>query len=288
MQQLVIVADDYGIGRETSRGILDLALRSRITGTVLMVNCPDAEHAMREWHREKPPVEMGWHPNLTLDKPISLPQSVPSLVQANGHFYPLGDFLKRFLRGQIFFEEVMIEFQAQYRRYRELVGDAPKLINGHQHCVIFPPADRAMLRLLEQEQQTPYFRRVVERPNEILSVAGGRIKRSVLNLLGRRFARRTHALGMRGNAWLMGVTDPKETTKTTYLSRWFSALAKTGESVELCCHPGYRDETLIGRDCDSGAGLERRLWEMSLLEGNDFFQQVADCGYRVVRPSEIR
>lgn len=287
MKQLVIVADDYGIGQETSQGILDLALKQRITGTVLMVNCPDAERAMQRWHRESPPVEMGWHPNLTLDQPISPPKKIPSLVQKNGHFYPLGAFLKRFVRGQIFFPDVLTEFRAQYRRYWELVGEPPKLINGHQHCVLFPPADRAILDLLTAEKQTPYFRHVCERWQELVGISGARIKRGILNLLGLRFARRTQALNMKGNRWLMGVTDPKETAKATYLSEWFSALAKTGDCVELCCHPGYRDESLIGRDCDSGAGLDRRTWELSLLQKDDFFHQVHGQGYRLTYPSQV-
>jgi len=44
---LVVIADDYGIGPETSRGILELAVRNLITGTVLLVNSPYAEEAVR-------------------------------------------------------------------------------------------------------------------------------------------------------------------------------------------------------------------------------------------------
>src|SRR5437588_127944 len=42
---LVVVADDFGIGPATSRGILDLAAKGLVTGTVLLVNSPYAEEA---------------------------------------------------------------------------------------------------------------------------------------------------------------------------------------------------------------------------------------------------
>jgi len=44
---LTVVADDFGIGPATSRGILDLAAKNLVTGTVLIVNSPYAEEAVR-------------------------------------------------------------------------------------------------------------------------------------------------------------------------------------------------------------------------------------------------
>src|SRR5581483_5943619 len=46
---LVVIADAYGIGAETSRGSLELDARNLITGTVLLVNSPSAEEAVRAW-----------------------------------------------------------------------------------------------------------------------------------------------------------------------------------------------------------------------------------------------
>ncbi len=48
---LVVIADDYGIGPETSRAILELAARKVVTGTVLLVNSPHAEGAVRAWRQ---------------------------------------------------------------------------------------------------------------------------------------------------------------------------------------------------------------------------------------------
>ena len=81
-RSLVIMADDFGIGPETSRGILDLAVEGRVTATVLLVNSPHAESAVAAWDRAGRPVELGWHPCLTLDTPILPPTAVRSRKRA--------------------------------------------------------------------------------------------------------------------------------------------------------------------------------------------------------------
>ena len=53
-RDLVVVADDYGIGPETSRGVLDLAAEGRITATVLLVNCANAADAVAAWAQAPP------------------------------------------------------------------------------------------------------------------------------------------------------------------------------------------------------------------------------------------
>ena len=87
---LVVVADDYGIGPETSRGILELAGRGVVTGTVLLVNSPHAADAVRAWRRSGLPLEVGWHPNLVMDPPAAPPGRVRSLLGDNGCLLPLG------------------------------------------------------------------------------------------------------------------------------------------------------------------------------------------------------
>ena len=46
-RSLIVVADDYGIGPATSRGILDLAAEGLVTGAVLLVNSPHAAEGVR-------------------------------------------------------------------------------------------------------------------------------------------------------------------------------------------------------------------------------------------------
>lgn len=283
---LTIVADDYGIGRETSRGILDLAQEGTITATVMIVNSPDAEQATTEWLAAHPPADLGWHPNLTLDRPIRPAAEVPSLVRPDGTFWPLGSFLKRACLGQIRFNEVHSEWHAQFRRFVDLVGRPPDLVNSHQHVSLFPPCDRALFQVLEEENARPYLRRVVERGSVIVRVPGARIKRTVLSTLGRRVARRAAAHGLPGCDWLIGVTDPVCVADERYLERWVNEIGGRG-SVEVCCHPGYEDHSLVGRDCDAGHGLLRRQRETNLLRSPRFRAACVDAGLSPVRPTAL-
>ena len=90
---LVVMADDYGIGPETSRGILELAARGVVTGTVLLVNSPYAAAAVRAWRESGLPLGMGWHPCLTMDPPAAGAGRVPSLVGPDGCMWPLRHFV---------------------------------------------------------------------------------------------------------------------------------------------------------------------------------------------------
>ena len=283
---LTIVADDYGIGRDTSRGILDLAHEGLITGSVMIVNCTDAEQAAREWLDETPRTDLGWHPNLTLDRPVLSARLIPSLVRSDGTFWPLGKVPARACLGKILRADVVTEWQAQYRRFVELIGRPPALVNSHQHVSLFPPCDSALLQVLREQNVRPYLRRVVERTPVIAKIPGARFKRTALSLLGRRAARRAAAYGLPGCDWLAGVTDHACVADERFWDRWLGYIGPTG-SVEICCHPGNRDETLIGRDCDAGDGLLRRPRETALLRSPAFTDSYGQAGLMPVRPSAL-
>src|SRR6476620_5162227 len=82
-RRLVVIADDFGIGSATSQGILDLAEAGVISGTVLLVNSPHAEADVAQWRKRGTPVPLGWHPCLTLDRPVLPTRKVKSLVNTD-------------------------------------------------------------------------------------------------------------------------------------------------------------------------------------------------------------
>lgn len=282
---VLIVADDYGIGPETSRGILDLACEGRLTATVLIVNGPDAERAVRAWKAANPPADLGWHPNLTLDSPVLSPADIPSLVRPDGTFWSLGSFLRRLCFGLIRREDVRAEWFAQFRRFVELVGEPPALVNSHQHVSLFPPCDTALFDVLDEVRARPYLRRVTEPVRTLINVPGARLKRTALTVAGRRAARRAAARGFVGCDWLVGVTDPAWVADPRFWERWLTRVGPTG-SVEVCCHPGYEDPTLVGRDCDAGVGVLRRPRELALLRDPSFRAACDRAGLTPMRPSE--
>jgi len=283
---LVVVADDFGMGPETSRAIVELAVKRLVTGTVLLVNSPHAEDAVRTWRRAGEPMEVGWHPNLTLDRPILPPERVPSLVDSEGRFRTLGSFLRRALGGRLQAEEVKAELQAQYRRFYDLLGRPPSLVNSHQHVQIFAPVGGALVDLLGRRRRLPYLRRIREPWTMLLGIPGARLRRTFLSLLGRRRARRLERIGFPGNDWLAGITNPTCVEDPDFLARWLSRIP--GQVVELTCHPGYTDLTLVGRDCTADDGqLRRRLRELELLRHASFPAACTRAGFRLLSPDEL-
>jgi hypothetical protein len=264
-RKLLIIADDYGMGPATSTGILELGTKGLLSGSVLLVNTPYAEQAVMEWRTAGRPMELGWHPNLTLDAPLSRPADVPSLVDAQGRFRPLGKLLRRAWLGRLRQEEIAREFLAQWTRFVDLVGQPPALVNSHQHVSLFEPVGGALLEVLSRQNQRPYVRRVREPWKVILRTPGARCKRSFLNWHGRSMAKKQERQGLPGNDWLLGVTDPPHVERDDFFESWLQRVP--GRVVELCCHPGHLDETLVGRDCTPQDGmLRRRVREWELLQ----------------------
>jgi predicted glycoside hydrolase/deacetylase ChbG (UPF0249 family) len=283
---LVVVADDFGIGPAVSRAILELAAEGRITATVLLVNSPYAEQAVRAWRQAGKPVELGWHPCLTLDRPVLPADRVPSLVGPDGCFWPLGAFLRRSLLGALRAEEVRAELRAQYRRFFDLVGRPPSVVNSHQHIQLFRPVGRELLDLLGRCRRLPYLRRIREPHRLLVQIPGARLKRTVLSLLGRRQAREQDRFGFPGNDWLAGITDPPYVADPEFLVRWLTRLP--GEVVELTCHPGYLDLSLLGRDCTEDDGmLQRRVRELELLRLPSFSAACRQAGLYLAAPARI-
>jgi predicted glycoside hydrolase/deacetylase ChbG (UPF0249 family) len=285
-RHLVVTADDFGIGPATSQGILDLAAQGLVTCTVLLVNAPHAEHAVRAWRQAGRPLELGWHPCLTLDAPVLPRERVASLVGPDGNFWPLRAFLRRICLGQIAGDEVEAELSAQLARFCDLVGHAPAVVNSHQHVQLFAPVGAILLGLLARLRPLPYVRRVREPWRALWRVPGARFKRAALSFLGRRDARRQRARGFPGNDWLAGITDPLFVADPQFLVRWLSAIP--GRVVELACHPGHADRALIGRDCtEADGGVQRRVEEFKRLSEPSFREACRRAGLVAVAPSQL-
>jgi predicted glycoside hydrolase/deacetylase ChbG (UPF0249 family) len=297
---LVVTADDFGIGPATSQGILDLAshfatghkpeapardvpslaLRACVS-SVLLVNAPHAGDAVRAWRQSGVPLELGWHPCLTLDRPVLPAGRVPSLVAADGRFWPLGGLVRRLCRGQVRPAEIETELRAQYWRFIDLAGHPPAVVNSHHHVQVFPPVGAILRRLLAEQRPLPYLRRVQEPWGMLARVPGARLKRAFLTLLGRRDAEQCRRAGFPGNDWLAGITDPPWVADPDYLVRWLTRIP--GRVVELTCHPGHLDTTLVGRDCTAGDGLLlRRVHELERLREPGFLAACRQAGLTTV------
>jgi predicted glycoside hydrolase/deacetylase ChbG (UPF0249 family) len=230
-------------------------------------------------------MELGWHPCLTLDRPLLPAKLVPSLIDSRGQFWKLGKFLPRLFAGAIRTEELQLELRAQLHHFHDLVGHSPCVVNSHHHIQIFPPVGSVIRSLLSSVEPRPYVRRVCEPLRTLVNIPGARAKRLFLNNFGMRDARSLRASGFPGNDWLAGVTNPSCVRDARFLVRWLARVP--GHVVELTCHPGFTDLTLVGRDCFPGDGqLERRLHEYERLNSPTFRDSVRQNAFTLIAPSQ--
>jgi predicted glycoside hydrolase/deacetylase ChbG (UPF0249 family) len=283
---LITTADDFGIGKATSRGILELASAGIIKDSVLLVNSPYAEGSVDLWQRAGQPMELGWHPCLTLDRPVLGSGQVPSLVQADGTFWPLGKFLARLFLRLIRASEMEMELRAQYARFIDLVGHAPTTINSHHHVQVFEPVGSILREILSRQEPVPYLRRIREPWSTLWHVPGAKIKRSFLSACGSKGAKAQVRAGIPGNEYLIGITNPPLVANPRFLDQWLESCP--GTIVELTCHPGHLDPGLVGRDCTPTDGqLQRRVHEFNLLRDPHFLESCQRLGLSLASTSQI-
>jgi predicted glycoside hydrolase/deacetylase ChbG (UPF0249 family) len=282
-RHLVVVADDLGIGPETTRGIIELAVAGAVTGAVLLANSPHAEEAVRAWRRAGPQADLGWHPCLTMDEPAAPASEVASLVGPDGRLGPLPRFLRRWLLGSLRAEHVARELSAQFDRFRALTGGLPALVNAHQHIALFHPVGTILRRLLRPLRPRPWLRRVREPWGLLAGLGGARVKRLGLSLLGRGLARELEQEGFPGSDWLLGIGSP--CADPNFFAR---RLARApGRVVELMCHPGHADPTLAGRDVSARHWPDPRAAELHALAAPPFRAACQRAGFRLTRPTEL-
>ena len=152
---------------------------------------------------------------------------------------------------------------------------------------VFPPIGAILCGVLQRHRPLPYLRRVREPWRILVQVPGARLKRFVLSTLGGRNAHQQSQQGIPGNDWLAGITDPPCVSDPEFFARWLTRIP--GQVVELTCHPGYLDTTLIGRDCTATDGqLQRRVRELHLLRQPSFEDACRQAGFTLASPAELR
>ncbi len=131
MIRLVIRADDIGYSEAVNYGIMKSVKDGLISSAGLMPNMEFAEHGLKLL--EGLDVVIGQHTNVCLGKPCAPAEQIPSLVDENGNLKPSRMFREAMKRGEDFVvtEEAVLEIEAQYRRFKELVGKEPAYFEAH-------------------------------------------------------------------------------------------------------------------------------------------------------------
>jgi hypothetical protein len=88
-----------------------------------------------------------------------------------------------------------------------------------------------------------------------------------------------------GNDSLLGIGSPSRAVGQTDPSTWLKCV--TGSVVEMTCHPGLEDRTLLGRDARDFSDLQRRVQEWQGLRSCALWDACRLAGFRLAAPSEF-
>ena len=129
--RILIRADDLGWTEAINYGIAKTVTHGIIRSVGLMPNMPAAQHGVDLLKGS--PVCYGQHTNICVGRPLTDPVLIPSICQENGELKPSWAYREAAKQGEDFvaLDEVILEIEAQYRRFVELIGDQPHYFEGH-------------------------------------------------------------------------------------------------------------------------------------------------------------
>ena len=226
--RLIVNADDFGYTPGVTRGVLAAHRDGIVTAATLMANAPDTEDAARR-ARAVSSLDVGVHLVFTYGRPLTDRARVASLVTPDGTFPRVNDVLRR--RNAVA-EEVLIEARAQYARARALLGREPTHLDTH-HWVHDVPAIEEGVRALAKET--------------------GAAVRSQSPAQRERF----RAEGIRTPDRFIREFQGPRPIGVDALVTLLERVAGDSGCVELMCHPGVPDDTLLrGSSYAADRGVE--------------------------------
>ena len=161
MRRLLMRADDLGYSDGVNCGIAAVVRAGLVRTVGVMTNMPLAERGLMQL--EPDGLCLGQHTNICTGRPLSDPARIPSIVDGDGLFKPSRAYRAAARADEDFvvLDEAVLEIEAQYRRFVDLVGRDPDYFEGH--AVASPTFFRG-LEVVAARHRLPYF--AMGRPGE--------------------------------------------------------------------------------------------------------------------------
>jgi chitin disaccharide deacetylase len=257
---LVLHADDLGMNRAVTDGILRGFRQGLLTSTSLLANAPDAARALSEWKEliaeqaagrlpsaevrrrlgdPDCPFDLGVHLNLTQGRPLD--DNYPAeLLDSNCCFPGVFALFARLRRsGDTFRNAIRDEWQRQIQFLCDR-GLRPTHLNGHQYVEMLPIAATIVPELMERfgiktvraAWEPRLFRNTVLRRLDARKWPLAVVK----HLFAAKFKKRMDALGIAHPDAFFGTAHAGGIDLR--LLRRFLASGQNYRSVEIALHPG--------------------------------------------------
>ncbi|HEX4074564.1 MAG TPA: ChbG/HpnK family deacetylase [Candidatus Acidoferrales bacterium] len=147
--RVIVNADDLGMSRGITDGIILAHRYGFVTSASLMVNMSAAEYAISRV-AAAPRLSIGVHLNITAGRPLLPASEVSTLVDANGNFPGAAVMSRKLWQWTIAADEIEAELRAQIQWMKKR-GLTPTHADSHQHMHIYPAAVGPFIRSLAAE-----------------------------------------------------------------------------------------------------------------------------------------
>ena len=267
--RLILNADDFGLTRGINRAVIELHQAGVLTSTTLMATGPAFDDAVA-LALANPTLGVGCHLVFTDGIPVSHPESIPTLLGADGKtFRPsLVDFAQAALRGMIRASDIARETQAQIQKLQRTGLDVTH-IDTHKHTHLLPRIAATVFHIAGRCGISSIRNPIEPRWSSALSGAGWKrtLGMRLMDRFGPSFNRLTAEARCRGlipdgtlGIAVTGLLDPAK------LRHIFDCLVHEhpNATVELLSHPGYNDADLDAQTTRLRAS--RELEYQTLLE----------------------
>jgi len=261
---LSICADDFGLTAAISSSIADLAQRGRLTATSCLTNGAHWRAGAPLLADLPPTVDRGLHFNLTEGEPLSaeLRRRWPS-------FPALSRLIVAAHLRRLPLPAIAHEWDAQWQRFVDATGAAPRFVDGHQHVHHLPGVREIVVAAVVAAGSD-----VAVRNTGHVIGPGDALKRIAIERTGGiALQRLLRSLGVAHNAALTGVYGFDDPGYRTRMQRWLAALPAIG--TLLFCHPSAANVNKAARVDPIAAA---RLREAAYLSSAAFEDDLAAAG----------
>ncbi len=238
--RLILNADDFGLTPGINRAIAELHQAGVLTSATLMAGGPAFDDAVRIAGSHHG-LGVGCHIVLTDGVPVSPPDTIPTLLGADGRtFRPrLTHFVRDLLRGLIRESEIECEALAQVRKIQNS-GIRITHLDTHKHTHVFPPVTRALLRVMQTASvgalRNPFEPAHTRRHASLKR----RLQISLLNRFQAGFHRIIPSSLTTSGTFGISATGSLDAGELRTLLQYIPAQG----TFEILCHPGYNDAHL--------------------------------------------
>ncbi|KAM8960723.1 carbohydrate deacetylase [Pelodytes ibericus] len=289
--KLVVTGDDFGYCPRRDLGIVECFCAGGLSNVSLVMNGSSVASAAGLAQRYNIPI--GLHANLSEGIPVCAElRHNSSLINTEGVFLGKMGIRKAVAEGLVSMSEVRQELQAQVNLFRELTGQNPQHMDGHQHVHVLPTIREEFAQVL-QENAIQYTRLPVELglyrcdwiQEELMAFNRG-VQEDALNSMG---LFKIH--GIRWPDLYIGLSTMGKNMSTDHIQRAVECgiqslqsglspgqslqrlppQSSTSVSIEMMTHPGYPSmphEGGCGEGPDEFSQSVDRLHELEVLRNS--------------------